>query len=137
MALSTGIALGVFPLYWLGAREQGVMGLAAASATAITMNAILTLVWLNVRAGSPNPLALLRTLVRGGLVVAVAGVGTTLALAGLREALPWAIAQGAVGAGLYLFLALVGIRLFGDDTLRAGIDALFSRLRRTAGTSAP
>lgn len=136
MALSTGIALAVFPLYWMGAREQGVMGLAAASATAITMNAILTLVWLNVRAGSPNPLALIRTLVRGGLVVAVAGVGTTLALVGLREVLPWAIAQGAVGGGLYLVLALVGIRLFGDDALRAGIDALLSRLRRTAGTSA-
>ncbi|MCR9093355.1 MAG: hypothetical protein NXI30_03975 [bacterium] len=130
MGLSTGIALAVFPLYWMGARGQGVQGLAAASATAISMNAILTLVWLHVRAGSPDPLALVRTLVRGLLVVALAGVVTVLALGLLREALPWAIAQLAVGGAFYGIVALVGIRFFGDEALREGIEAVLARLRR-------
>ena len=57
MALSSAVALGVFPLYWLGAQSRGVSGLAAASATAITLNAILTLTWLGLRAGAPDALA--------------------------------------------------------------------------------
>ncbi len=134
MGLSTGIALAVFPLYWMGAREQGVHGLAAASATAITLNAVLTLVWLHVRSGSPDPFALIRTLVRGLLVVALAGIVTALALGLLREALPWAFAQVAVGGALYGATALVGIRAFGDEALRAGIEAVVSRLRRGGRT---
>lgn len=130
MGLSTGIALAVFPLYWTGAREQGVSGLAAASATAITLNAILTLVWLHVRAGSPDPLALIRTLVRGLLVVAPAGIVTALALGSLRDALPWPFAQLVAGGTIYGAVALVGIRFFGDDALRAGVAAVVSRLRR-------
>lgn len=130
MALSTGIALAVFPLYWMGARAQGVSGLAAASATAITLNAILTLVWLNVRAGSPDPLALIRTLVRGLLVVSIAGIAATFALGAAREAVPWPAGQLGIGGAIYAGLALVGIRLFGDDALRSGVDAAVSRLRR-------
>ena len=136
MGLSTGIALAVFPLYWMGARGQGVQGLAAASATAISMNAIVTLVWLHVRAGSPDPLALVRTLVRGLLVVALAGIVTVLAFGLLRDALPWAIAQLAVSGALYGIVALVGIRLFGDEALRAGIEAVLSRLRRASRSDA-
>lgn len=133
MALSSAIALAVFPLYWLGARAQGVAGLAAASATAVTMNAIVTLVWLHVRAASPDPLALVRTLVRGLLVVAPAGIVTVLALARLGDRMSWPVAQLAVGGALYGCVVWIGIRLFGDDALRAGIDAVLARLCRGRG----
>lgn len=133
MSLSTAIALAVFPLYWLGARERGIEGLASASATAITLNAILTLVWLNVRAGAPDALALVRTLTRALLVVAIAGIVTSLVLGLLRDAVPWAVAQLALGGALYAAVALGAILVFGDDALRGGIDAVVARLRRRPG----
>jgi len=133
MGLSTVIALGVFPLYWVGAQERGVEGLAAASAPAITLNAILTLVWLQVRAGAPNVLALVRTFVRGLLVVALAGIATTFVLAAVQARVPFAAVHLAVGAVAYGSVALVAIRLVGDDALREGIDALADRLRRALG----
>lgn len=130
MGLSTAIALAVFPLYWIGGREQGVVGLAWASTTAITLNAILTLVWLHVRAGAPDPLGLFATLLRGATVVAVAAIPTLFAVAALGEAVPWPIARAAAGGTLYGVVALVAIRLFGDAPLRAGVDALGARVRR-------
>ncbi len=76
MLLSTAIALAVFPLYLLGARSYGVTGLALASAAAITLNALVTVVWLRLRAGAPHLRPLAETALRGGLVAGVAAGAT-------------------------------------------------------------
>lgn len=133
MGLSTAVALGVFPLYWVGAEARGVEGLASASATAISLNAVLTIAWLHRRAGVPDPFALLRTLVRGVLVVAPAAAVTIVALGALGSRVPWAAAQVVLGGALYLVVALVALRAFGDAAMRDGLTALVARLRRALG----
>lgn len=135
MSLSTGIALAVFPFYFLGAREQGVTGLAMASVTAISLNAVLTIVWLHVRASAPDPLALVRTFVRGLFVVSIAGVITAISIGLLRASLPWALVELIVGAAIYAVVALVAVRLVGDEAMRRGVEVLLTRVRRGAGRS--
>ncbi|MCP4069154.1 MAG: hypothetical protein GY741_12810 [Phycisphaeraceae bacterium] len=133
MALSTGIALAVFPRYAWAARSHGVRGLAVASATAITLNALATVVWLRVRAGAPDPLALAETLVRGVLVVAISGLSSVFALGALGTlGLPVEIAfvQLAAGGAIFGVIALVATRFMGDESMRAAVAALTSRLRR-------
>ena len=128
MSLSTGVALAVFPLYWIGGQEQGVRGLAVASATAISLNAMLTLIWLHVRAQAPDPLALVRTLTRGLFVVALAGIPTAIGLGFVREAVPWALGQVAIGGAIYGGMTLVVVRFIGDEPMQMGLSALTSRL---------
>jgi putative peptidoglycan lipid II flippase len=148
MGLSTAIALGVFPLYWLGGAARGIEGLAMASATAISLNAVLTIVWLRVRTGSPDPIGLLTTLTRGALVVSVAGIATLFSRPVLQAALPgisnWPIVALVGGGAVYGGVALLAARLFGDEPMRAGLDALSKRLlgmlprrRRPASPSDP
>ena len=129
MGLSTLIALAVFPLYLAGARAQGVAGLAAASVTAISLNAVLTIVWVYVRTGQPEPAALMKTLVRGALVAALAGGATALGLGAARAMVPWALAQCVLGALLYAIVALLAVRGLGDAAMRQGLAALGGRLR--------
>jgi peptidoglycan biosynthesis protein MviN/MurJ (putative lipid II flippase) len=135
MGLSTAIALGVFPLYWLGGAARGIDGLAMASATAISLNAVLTIVWLRVRTGSPDPLGLVRTLARGALVVSVAGIATLFSHPILQAALPgisdWPIVALTGGGAVYGGVAVLAARLFGDEPMRSGLDALTKRLSRT------
>ncbi len=130
MALSTGIALAVFPLYWWSGREHGVRGLAVASTTAITLNALVTVIWLRIRAGAPDPLALAATLVRGTLVVAIAGMSSAVAVGLLSTRVDRAFVQLGAGGAVYGLVALVAIRLVGDEPMRAGLSAAMSRLRR-------
>ena len=133
MALSTGIALAVFPLYWWSARNRGLEGLAVASTTAIWLNALVTVIWLRVRAGSPDPLALAKTLVRGSLGVVFAGLITAVGVELLRERIPFALGQLIVGGAIYAMAVLVAVRLWGDEPMRAGMDSLMRRLRRRQG----
>jgi len=132
MSLSSGIALAVFPFYWVGAEQRGVEGLAVASVTAISRNAVLTIVWLHVRASAPDPLALVQTFVRGLLVVALAGVGTVFALALARNEVvlvaDHALVELAIGGAIYGVFALVAVRFAGDAPMREGLAALTQRL---------
>jgi hypothetical protein len=130
MSLSTAIALAVFPLYWWGGREHGVRGLAVASTTAITLNALATVLWLKVRAGAPDPLALATTLVRGTLVAAIAGFCSVLAVGLSTARTDLAFVQLSIGAAVYGIVALVAIRFVGDESMRAGLDAVMQRIRR-------
>jgi putative peptidoglycan lipid II flippase len=128
MALSSGIALAVFPLYWWGGREHGLEGLAYASTTAISLNAVVTVIWLRARAGSPDPLALAQTLVRGALVVSVTGIVTAVAMGYLAARTENALAQLILGGGLYGVVALGAVRLLGDEPMRAGLDRVASTM---------
>lgn len=130
MLLSTAIALVVFPLYWWAGRAHGVRGLAVASTTAITLNALATVIWLRVRAGAPDPLALATTLVRGSLVVAIAGTTSAIAVGLLSARIGLASVQLVLGAAVYGVVALVATQRVGDDPMRAGVAAVVRRLRR-------
>ena len=133
MALSTAIALLVFPLYLVGGRLSGVQGLALASTTAITLNAGATVFWLRARAGSPDPVALATTLWRGALVAAIAGLVTTGLLALAAGRIPWAFLELSVGGGVYGAVAIAATRAVGDEPMRAGLATILARLRRRRG----
>jgi len=134
MALSTAVALLVFPLYLAGGRLSGVDGLALASTTAITLNALVTVLWLRRRAGAPDPVALLTTLWRGVLVAAIAGLAATLLLELSGRWMPRAFLELVAGGLVYGAVAVVATRLVGDEPMRAGLAAILARLRRLKGS---
>jgi len=137
MTLSSAIALLVFPLYLVGGRTSGVHGLALASATAISLNALVTVVWLRSRAGAPDPLALATTLWRGVLVAVIAGLAATLFLLLAGGRIPLAFLELALGGAVYGAVAIGVTRLVGDEPMRAGLAAILARLRRRGGPPKP
>ncbi|MEZ4330239.1 MAG: lipid II flippase MurJ [Myxococcota bacterium] len=121
MGLSTAIAVCVFPLYWVGGQLRGVAGLALASVAAISLNALVTLVWLKARSGAPDLRALLATLARTLAIVAAASLAALAAARALalRDPRAW---LALLGGGLaYGLVALVGVRFVGDAPLREGV----------------
>jgi putative peptidoglycan lipid II flippase len=130
MALSTFIALSVFPLYLWGGNVGGIRGLAMASATAITSNALITLIWLRIRCGTPNLATLAETLARTTLITLAASLFTTTILQHLADRISSPFISLLVGGSIYALIALLGIRWLGDDPLREGLDNALKRLRR-------
>ncbi len=145
MGLSSVIALAVFPLYLWGGRTQGITGLALASVAAISLNAVITVVWLRVRAGSPDLAALLETLLRTAAIVGLASWAARALLAALAGSeLHPALAPTLhpmlaliAGGGVFGSVALVGVRIAGDAPLRAGIDQILRRLTRRSRRGPP
>jgi putative peptidoglycan lipid II flippase len=132
MLLSTGIALAVLPLYWQLGLRLGAVGLAAAGAIGMSVNAVATLCLLRWLYGSPD----LRTLA-GSAVRAAAGAAAAAALAA------WVPSTGVAGvAGRLADLALAGavfggvalaaVFVVGDAPLRAATERVLRRLRRGA-----
>ena len=129
MALSTLIALAVFPLYLWGGQVGGIRGLAMASATAITVNAIITIVWLRLRCGAPNLATLAITLVRTAIITLVAGAATTALLQHPADVLASPFVSLILGASLYGLIALLGVYWLGDAPLRETLNNVLNRLR--------
>lgn len=130
MGLSTGIALVVFPLYLWGGSAYGVRGLAGASAIAITLNAIVTTVWLRLRGGSPRLMALAETFGRTFLIVLVGSIATFYVLQSFARFLDSPFASLLLGGGIYATTTLVGVRLIGDSPLREALKNAQRKLRR-------
>lgn len=128
MALSSAVALGVLPLYWLGGATRGVSGLAMASACAISLNAIITVVWLRSRAGAPALAPLIETFVRAGLIAAAGATAVRLGLSALDSRLASAWLALLLGGVLYGLVSVVGIHWLGDPPLRAGLTRIGVRL---------
>jgi len=130
MLLSTGVALAVIPLYLWGSSREGVRGLALASATAISLNAAITVCWLRARTGAPRLIPLLETLVRSSLIAGAAAAATFYGLTQLGHSgeRVWLILVG--GGGFYALLVIVAARWLGDAGLRAGIEQISARFRR-------
>jgi len=132
MGLSSVVALAAFPLYLAGGTALGVRGLAIASAAAISLNALITVGWLRARTGAPELAPLVETLARTTLIAWASAAAVWAALRGLAELFPAASWLAlVVGGGVYGIIALLGIRLLGDAPLRAGIDRILARLRRS------
>ena len=133
MSLSTGIALGVFPLYLVGGQVGGIRGLATASVLAISLNAIMTIVWLRLRSGAPDLGVLAGCLARTIAIMAVASVVA-------RGSLRVLVATGMpvfsspfvlllLGGGIYAVAAALGVRVMGDAPLREALERTMARLR--------
>jgi len=133
MALSTAIALSVFPLYLWGSATAGIQGLAIASTTAITLNATITIVWLRLRSGTPNLSALAESLARSTVITLLSAATTVAALQALDgpNGQSLAIAQFLVGGVVYALTALVSTKFIGDLPLRDTLTRLLKKLRRS------
>ncbi len=130
MALSTLIALAVFPLYLWGGRVGGIRGLAMASATAISLNAIITIIWLRIRCGAPDLATLAETFGRTALISLVAAAATTTLLQTLPDTVTSPFVSLGLGGSVYALVALLGVRWIGDAPLRDGLNHALTRLRR-------
>jgi peptidoglycan biosynthesis protein MviN/MurJ (putative lipid II flippase) len=130
MALSTAIALGVFPLYLWGGSSGGVRGLAMASAAAITLNAIVTIVWLRRRCGAPALGTLAGTFARTALIALIAALATRLALDRLPalQDRPWLALLA--GTAVYGGATAVVVPWLADAPVRRALHDLVRRLRR-------
>ena len=132
MSISTAIALSVFPLYLYGSATAGLLGLAIASASAMTLNATITLVWLRLRAGTPSLLALLQTLIRT-TVIALASAAATAAtldvlMASESEFLDRPLPHFILGGFIYLLVATLATTIIGDRPLREALSRLLRKL---------
>jgi len=130
MALSTVIAISVFPLYLWGGQAGGIRGLAMASATAITLNASITIIWLRLRCGAPNLATLAETFARTALITLAAAAATATLLHQLPTLNPTPFISLALGGGTYLLITLLGVRWLGDAPLREALNNALTKLRR-------
>jgi len=130
MALSTTIALAVFPLYVWGGDLAGIRGLAMASATAITLNSVVTVVWLRIRSGAPDLLPLAQTFGRTAGIALLAAGATEALLRALTEATIAPVFLLILCGGLYGIVCLLGVRWLGDAPLREALEKAFGLLRR-------
>jgi putative peptidoglycan lipid II flippase len=132
MILSTSVALAVIPLYVIGGAREGVRGLAVASVTAISLNALITVVWLRRRTGAPRLGPLAETFARTALITLIASFIASFLLSELSFAVERAWIALPVGGVLYGLVALAAARVLGDAPLRSGIDSILARLTRHA-----
>lgn len=130
MGLSTGLALAVFPIYWLGGRALGVRGLALAGVAAISLNALATLVWLRIRSGAPDGLLLALASMRAFAIAIPAGLGAAAGVDALASRGLHAIFVLTAGSAVYGAVALLGVRLIGDPLLRTAQGRILARIFR-------
>ena len=134
MLLSTGLSVGALPIYFRLGDIWGAEGLVLAGVLAISLNAVLTLIWVRVRFGGPSLAPLLTTSVRALVIVAVA---SSLAYAIQRggPGTNGAILDLVAGLVIYLVIFLLGVRFLGDEAMRDTLSrfgaSLWRRLRRT------
>jgi putative peptidoglycan lipid II flippase len=135
MLLGSAVALAAAALYYVLGRRLGAEGLALAGALGMSVNAVATLALARRLHGAPRLTPLATTGVRA-LAISV--------LAGLVAAVAAAFVRGPAGRGQFAELvelaggglafgavALAGVRLVGDPPMRAALDRVWRRLRRT------
>ena len=130
MLLGTGILLVTIPMYRALGAGFGALGLAAASALAISVNALATLLWARSRHGGPGLTPLLETLLRS-LAVALPAAAAAWLLVASRPGTAGALLDLALGGAAFGGVALLGLAVFGDAPTRE----LLYRLRRLGSRS--
>jgi putative peptidoglycan lipid II flippase len=132
MFLNTIVACSVFPLYLWGSQVAGISGLAMASVAAISLNALITIVWLRLRGGTPRLAGLAETFGRTALITLAASATSLAAMRALAagSGLPVsALTDFLVGATAYLLVGLLATFVIGDAALRATLGRLLARRR--------
>jgi putative peptidoglycan lipid II flippase len=134
MLLGTAVALAALPLYARLGAEQGVPGLAAAGALAVSTNALATLLLARHRHGAPQLLPLLLTLLRSLAVAAPSALAGSQAARLAAGRLPGpsgdALAQLAAGGLAFVAVAAVLVPLLADAALRETLAKILRRLAR-------
>jgi len=130
MLLATSVALGAIPLYLALGPRFGAAGLAAAGATAMTANALLTLLLARRLHGAPHLAALAGTAWRA-LVIALAAALAGACAVGLAANTAPSLLQLALGAAAFAITALAGARWIGDPPIRDAVARVASLRRRS------
>jgi len=136
MVLGTVVALFAIPLYAVLGPRFGTAGLAAAGATAITVNAIGTLALGARLHGAPAAGPLLGAALRAAAIAGVSAWAAHAASGAAQGAAPDAPAAAAAALGLlaggavFAGLALAGLRAFGDAATRVLLAGAVDRVRR-------
>jgi putative peptidoglycan lipid II flippase len=128
MLLGTVVALAAIPLYLLLGDRFGVLGLAAAGAVAMSVNALATLLLARRLHGAPDLARLCGTTARAAVIAVVAAalvdrVVVVDAASGLRGAL----FQLGAGGMLFAVVIVIGTFTLGDEPMRAAVRRLLRR----------
>jgi putative peptidoglycan lipid II flippase len=128
MLLGTVVALAAIPLYLLLGDRFGVLGLAAAGAVAMSVNALATLLLARRLHGAPDLARLSGTTARAAVIAVVAAalvdrVVVVDAASGLRGAL----FQLGAGGMLFAVVIVIGTFTLGDEPMRAAVRRLLRR----------
>ena len=136
MLLGTGIALAAIPLYYLFAKRFDAEGLAAAGALAISVNALVTLVWARVRHGAPALGPFFGTTLRT-LAIALAAAAAGLLVSTAEPGRLGALRDLALGGACFGAVAVLGVFAIGDAVMKDTLRSLGGKLaRRLPGRSA-
>ena len=119
MLLGTVFAIISIPLYLALGRRDGVRGLAMAAVIAMTASTVALLIWARWLHGTPALWRLLVTAVRSALVAVPAAALARWVAGAAADSTSAALANVAVGGGLFALVAGAGIALIGDDAMRA------------------
>lgn len=138
MILSTLIALASIPLYLVLGERAGAAGIAAAGVIGIGANALATLGLARRLHGSPRLLPLLTTFARSVTIALAAGLAGRQILRG-APGLGGALLDLALGGGVFVVVAGLGVATLGDAAMREGVARILRRLsgRRSASKAGP
>jgi putative peptidoglycan lipid II flippase len=131
MALGTAIAVLAIPLYLSLGQAAGARGIAAAGVIGMSANALATLLLLRRVHGGPPLVPLAATVMRAAAIAALAGAAGAL----LRPRVPGdvgALLGLVAGGAVFAAVAVGGIAVIGDESLRAAPRRVWLRLARRA-----
>jgi putative peptidoglycan lipid II flippase len=129
MLLGTAVALGMIPLYLELGHRFGAVGIAAAGAGGITLNAVLTVLLARRLHGAPAIGPLLGTLGRAALVATPpTWLASQIQLG--RDGTSGALLDLAIGGAIFVALVGLGVALLGDPPMRDGMRRVASWLPR-------
>ena len=131
MVLGTAVALAAIPLYLSLARRYGVLGLAAAGAIGMSVNALATLILARWLHGAPDLGRLLSTAARAALIAGAAALAVKfLVINPAPEEMSGALLNLTAGSLVFGAIAVGGVWLIGDQATREFMWRLLQRVRR-------
>jgi putative peptidoglycan lipid II flippase len=131
MLLGTIVALAAIPLYLLLGQRFGVLGIAAAGAVGMTVNAVATLLLARWLHGAPDLAGLFGTAMRASVIAVVAAVLVDrMVVVDVTSGLRGALIQLGAGGILFAIVTLVGTFTLGDEPMRATVRRVLRRPSR-------
>jgi len=128
MLLGTIVAAAAIPLYLSLGNRFGVLGLAAAGAVAMSVNALATLLLARRLHGAPDLGNLLGTTARATAIASVAAILAEWLVAGRGAlGLPGALIELGAGGMLFLMVILIGTFTLGDAPMRTAVRRMLRR----------
>jgi putative peptidoglycan lipid II flippase len=130
MWLGSAIAVVAAGLYWMLGQRYAAPGLAVAGMIGMNVNAIATLALLRGRHGGPSLAAMASTAARATGVAGIAALAAA-AVPPLGSGRIGAALDLAVGGAVFALVALAGVQLVGDDSMRGALRAIARRVFRS------